>query len=89
MVHVRRKWQTTPAFLLGEPHGKHEKAKDMVLEDESPGQKESNMLLGKSRGQFLIAPERMNWLGQSGNNTQLWMWLVLKVRSHAVKNIIA
>ena len=29
------------------------------------------MLLGKSRGQFLISPERMNWLGQSKNNTRV------------------
>ena len=88
MVHLRRTWQTTPAFLLGEPHGKHEKAKDMGPEEESPGQKESNMLLGKSGGQFLIAPERMKCLGQSGNDTQLWMCLVVKVKSSAVKNNI-
>ena len=32
--------------------------KAMAPEDESPGQKVSDMLLGKSRGQLLIAPER-------------------------------
>ena len=32
-----------------------------------PGRKMSYMLLGKSRGQLQIAPERMNWLDQSGN----------------------
>ena len=53
------------------------------------GQKKSNMLLGKSRGQLLIAPERMKWLGQSGNNAQLWMCLVVKVKFNAVKNNIA
>ena len=63
--------------------------KDMTLEDETPGQKVSNMLLGKSRGQLLIAPERMKWLGQSRNNTQLCMCLVVKVKSSAVKNNIA
>ena len=50
------------------------------------GQKVSNMLLGKSRGQLLIAIERMKWLGQSRNDAQLWMWLVMKVKSDAVKN---
>ena len=29
MVHWKRKWQPTPAFLPGEPHGPYEKAKDM------------------------------------------------------------
>ena len=47
------------------------------------------MLIGKSRGQLLIAPERIKWLGQSGNDTQLWMCLVVKVKSDAVKNNIA
>ena len=49
----------------------------------------SNMLLGKSRRQLLTAPKRMEWLGHSGNNTQLWMGLVVKVKSNDVKNNIA
>ena len=53
------------------------------------GLKVSNMLLGKSGGQSLIAPKRMKQLGQSGNNAQLWMCLVVKVRSDAVKSNIA
>ena len=63
--------------------------KDMTLKDEPPECKVSNMLLEKSRGQLLIAPERMKQLGQSGNDAQLWMCLVKKVKSHAVKNNIA
>ena len=63
--------------------------KDMTLEDEPPGQTGSNMLLGKSGGQLLIAPERMKQLGQSRNDAQLWMCLVVKVKSDAVKNNIA
>ena len=35
-----------------------------------------------------IAPEGMKWLSQSGNNTQLWMCLMVKVKSNAVKNNI-
>ena len=53
------------------------------------GQKVSNMLLGKSRGQLLIAPERMKRLGQRGNDAELQMYLVVKVKSEAVKNSIA
>ena len=44
-----------------------------------PGQKVSNMLLGKN-GE--IAPERMKRLGQSRNTVQLWMCLVVKVQCH-------
>ena len=36
-----------------------------------------------------IAPEGMKRLSQSGNNTQLWMCLVVKVESDAVKSNIA
>ena len=46
------------------------------------------MLLGKSGGQLLIAPERMKQLGQSRNDTPLWMCLGVKVKSDAVKNNI-
>ena len=42
------------------------------------------MLLGKSGGQLIIAVERMKWLGQSKNDAQLWMCLVMKVKSNAV-----
>ena len=64
--------------------------KDITSEDEPPlGQKVSNMLLGKRRGQLPIAPERMKQLDQSGNNAQLWICLVVKVKSNAVKKNIA
>ena len=65
--------------------------KDMTRPGEMspPGRKVSNILLGKSRGQLLTAPERMKQLGQSRNDTQLWMCLVVKAKSDAVKNNIA
>ena len=44
------------------------------------------MLLEKS-GE--ITPERMKLLGQSGNDNQLWMFMVMKVKSDAVKNSFA
>ena len=58
----------------------------MTLKDEPPGWKVSKKLLGKSRGQLLVAPERMKQLGQSQNDAQLWMCLVVKVKSEAVKD---
>ena len=36
-----------------------------------------------------IGPERMKRLSQSKNDAQLWMCLVVKVKSNAVKNNIA
>ena len=41
------------------------------------------MLLGKNGD---IAPQRMKRLGQSGNDAQLWMCVVMKVKSDAIKN---
>ena len=55
----------------------------------SSGLKVSDMLLGKRRGQLLIAPERMKWLGQSGNDAQLQMCLVMEVKSEAIENNIS
>ena len=45
-----------------------------------------NMLLEKSKE---IAPEGMKRLSQSGSNAQLWICLVMKVKSDAVKNSTA
>ena len=56
----------------------------ITLEDKPP--RLEGVQLGKSGGQLLIGPERMMWLGKSGNNAQLWMCLVVKVKSDVVKN---
>ena len=40
----------------------------MTLKYETPGQKVFSMILGKSRGELLIASEKMKQLGQSGNS---------------------
>ena len=48
-----------------------------------PGQKMSNTLLGKSKE---IAPERMKRLDQNGKDAQLWMCLVVKVKSSILKS---
>ena len=52
----------------------------------SPGQSVPNMLLEIS-GE--ITPERMKKQNQSENNAQLWMWLVMEIKSNTVKNNIA
>ena len=43
------------------------------------------MLLEKSEE---ITPEKMKKLSQSENNTQLWIWLVIEVKSNAVGGIV-
>ena len=85
----RSKGQPTPVFLPGEPHGQYERQEDVTLEDKPPGQKVSNMLLGESGGHLLILPKRMNRLKQSGNDAQLWMCLVVRLKSNAVKKSTA
>ena len=45
-----------------------------------------NMLLEESRE---IAPEGKKRLSQSRNNAQLWIFLVVKVKSDGIKNNIA
>ena len=55
--------------------------KEMTLKDEAPSTVGVQILLGKSR--------EMKMLSQSGNDTQLWLYLVMKVKSYAVKNAIA
>ena len=46
------------------------------------------MLLEKSGDQLLIAPEKNKEAVQSQNDAQLWLCLVVKVKSNAVKNNI-
>ena len=55
----------------------------MTLKDELPRLVVPNMLLQKSRE---IAPEGMKRLSQKGNNAPLWMPLVVKAKSDAVKH---
>ena len=60
--------------------------KDKTLKDELPRLEGPNMLLEIS-GE--ITPERMKRQSQSKSNTQLWMWLVMEVKTDAVKSNIA
>ena len=52
----------------------------------SPGWEVPNMLPEKS-GKITL--ERMKRYSQSKNNIQLWMWLLMEVKSDAIKNNIA
>ena len=59
---------------------------DMTLKDETHRSAEFQMLLEKS-GE--TSPERMKRMNQSRNDAQVWMYLMVKVKSDAVKNNIA
>ena len=71
---------------LENPMNSMKRHKDRTLKDELPRLVGANMLLEKSGD---IAPERIKRLSQSRNNTQVWMYLVVKVKSNAVKNNVA
>ena len=75
-------------LALRTPWKYEEAKKGMTPEDEFPGQKVSSMLWGKSRGQLIIAPGRMKWLGRRRNHTLLGMCLVVKVEYNAVRTIL-
>ena len=62
------------------------KSKDITLKDELPRLVGAQYALEKS-GE--VTPERIKTQSQSENNTQLWIWLVVEVKSDAVKNNIA
>ena len=71
---------------LENPMNNMKRQREMTLKDEHPRLVVVQYALEKS-GE--IAPEGMKKLSQSGNNAQLWMCLVAKVKSDAVKNNIA
>ena len=71
------------------PMNSMKRKKDMTPDDETPRSEGVQYApMGKSRGQLLIAPERMKQLGQSRSDSQVWMCLVVKVKSNAVENNI-
>ena len=61
---------------------------NITLEDK-PARSEGIQLTGRSRGQLLTTLIRMKQLDQNRNDAQLWMGLVVKVKSDAIKNSIA
>ena len=71
---------------LENPMNSMKRQNDRILKEKLPRSVVHNMLLEIS-GE--ITPERMKGWSQSKKNTQLWMWLVIEARSHAVKSDIA
>ena len=86
VVHWRREWQTTSVFLPWEPHEQYGKAKRYDTPRSVGTQYFIEYYLFSSEKTEEIAPERMKIQSQSKNNMQLWKWLVMEVKSDAVKN---
>ena len=71
---------------LENPMSNMKRQREMTLKDQHPRLVVVHYAL-KKRGE--MAPEGMKKLSQSRNKTQLWMCLVLIVKSDALKNNIA
>ena len=75
--------------LPGEPHDWYEKAKRYDSRRWAPSSEGIQYATGEAQRAILIASGRVNQLGQSRNDTQLWMRLVVKVKPDAVRKNIA
>jgi len=64
---------------LEKPMNSMKRQKDVTLKNELPRLVGANMLLEKS---IEIAPGGINRLSQSRNNTQLWLCLMVKVKTN-------
>ena len=89
VIHWRTEWETTPVYLPWELHELYKKAKYMTLKDEPPRSEGVQYATGEEWRGTTNSSERMKRLGQSENDAQLWVCLVMKVQSDAVKNRIA
>ena len=67
------------------PINSMKRQKDVTLKDELPRYVGAQYATGEEQRKD---PEGMKRLNQSGNNAHLWMCLVVKVKSDAVKTIL-
>ena len=82
MVHSRRKLQSTPVFLPGEPQRQYEKAKSMTLEDEphrlegiqQATEEEQRAITNSSRKNEVAGPKQKwhSFVGVSGGESKVW-----------------
>ena len=87
MVHWKREWQTILILLPWESHEQYEKQKkNMTLKDEIPMSVGAQYTTGE---EWRNSSRKNEEAEPSENNTQLWMWLVMKVKPYAVKSNVA
>ena len=65
---------------LGNPMNSMKRQNDSILKEELP------RLVGAQNATGKITPERMKRWSQSKNSTQLWMCMVMEVKSDAVNS---
>ena len=65
-----------------------ERQKVMTLEDESLGSEGVQYTTGEEPRAITNSSRKNEAAGQSRNNTQLWMCVMVKVKSYVVKNNI-
>ena len=63
--------------------------KDMTLEDEPTRSEGVQRAAGEEQRAITNSSTKNKAVGPSGNDAQLWMCLVIKVKSNAAKNSIA
>ena len=63
--------------------------KDMILEDEFLRSEGVQYTTREECSTIINSSRKMKRLGQSRNDIQLWLCLVMKIKSNAVKNNIA
>ena len=63
--------------------------KDMTLRDDLPKSVGAHYAPGEEQRAITNSSRKMKWLSQRRNVTQLWMCLVVKIKSNVVKNNIA
>ena len=68
---------------LENPMNSMKRQKDVTLKDELPRSVGAQYNTGE---EWRNSSRGMKRLSQSRNDAQLWMWLVVKVKSNAVKN---
>ena len=73
-------------YCFGNPMNTMKRQKDMTLKDELPRSVGAQHATGN---QWRNSSRKNEEMEPSENNTQLWMWLVVEIKSGAVKNTIA
>ena len=93
MVDSSDKWSTGEGngkplqySCLENPMNSVKRQKDWTLKDELPRSVGAQYATGE---EWKNSSTKNEGLGQSGNDAQLWMYLVVKLKSDAVKNNIA
>ena len=89
VVHWKRKSQPTPTFLSGETHGQYEKAQRYDTGRWAPEvgrcpstEEEQRAITNSSRKKEAAEPTARN---NAGKNAQLWVYLMVKVKSNDYK----